>query len=580
MAASTPRDHVEMTETLSTMSHFSEEPKTSNQLSSLPLPRRRSVFRVGGLVAVVFVLALLSAMITCSQVFKKRVTGPHENMGRRLAAEGEKEEEEEGDLLAQILLECIGWKEGQEERAGGDTRPQEAPTFPQTSTYQELPYSETATVFPELSQEIPQASTSASQAFTAQPLGGQIVPDESRPLGEPHYFPSDQSQLTELESLESTLSPLPYPLPSPEPFSPEDWQLFFETYSPDATTPQHAEQPSPLMTGTKRSPSELLFGDSPESKRQKVMSTQSPQTSPELLPGLPPLQQFTATTQQQHQQPWSGQASHPIVHPSMSPEAQFDSPEEDFPTISPPSQQDESTEPGPSSLVAPVAPSPSVSQGQLSTIRLPPPAPLMPPSTHPYYRLPFLQPGRICRTFSAKEAFTLRSRRSPSDILLTMRRLLAQPSITPSEADTLITCCEQLTRHLHGYHIVPLTQKRPCFVAASLARRFIFLEAMFCSIQVVGSPMRAETWWPQLLQMIPTDYEPSPLCRSSIGTRLAQRLSAALASLKNGIRPSLEDTVELKRELFKGQSLKLGFDKKLWDPWRKDDDGHPDSQGL
>ncbi|KAL8455637.1 hypothetical protein Emag_000567 [Eimeria magna] len=578
MAASSPHVNVEMTEAWTNVSHYFDGPKTSNQLTRLPLPRRHSAFRVGALVPVLFVLALLAATITCFQVFKNKVARRHESMGRRLAAGGE--EEEEGDLLAQILMECIGWREEREDTVVADTMPGDAPASPQTSTYQELYHSGSADVFPEVSYAVSQPFTHVSQGFVGHPFLGERVSDGSPLLGDTHSFPCDQPQFSQLESPDYAYSRLQHRLPSPEPFVPDDWQLFFETPT-DMSTPQHPEQPSLLETRTraKRSPPQLAFEDLTESKRQKVTSTQSLEGSSKVLPGLSSLQDFGAIAEQHHQHPWSEQAHDPTVQSAMSPCAQIYFPEDDFFAIlhdsssspSHPSQQRQPTGAADSSPVASQASSASVAQAGPS-FRVPSPAPPMPPSTHLYYRLPVLQSGPICRFFSTREAFAYRSRRSPKEILPVIHRLLSQPSITVSEADLLISCCEQLARHLYGYHKVPVSRKRPCFAASCLARRYLFLEALFCSIQVLGSAMRAESWWPQLLQLIPTDYVAPVACRNSAGTLIAERLSSALALLKDGIRPSLEETVNLKRELFKGKSLKLGFENRAWDDWRKDDD--------
>ncbi|KAL8448971.1 hypothetical protein Emed_003323 [Eimeria media] len=645
MAASSPL-HVETAEAWTTESYFSEESKTIDNVNKLPQPKRRSVFRVGGLVAVVFVLALLSAIITCSQVFKKRVTKPHESMGRRLAAGGEEEEEEEGDdeaenFLDQVYRQCVGWRGESEDTAGGD-----AATEDISEEFQEIQHTESPSFLYEESYSPLQAHTEGTQASTSR-LSKESVPGVSPPLREMYFLPQSQQHLSQSEGVELGSSQLPEGLRPTQRSVPGIWRPFDEP-STDVSTSHHPRPLSPLETRAREgaSSSQLIFGDSPESKRRKMMSTEKSEGAPSVFAGFSSFQQSTVTTEQQHQQSWEEQASGPVgpsplrhyawvylpataarmreqrqepplPHPSHSiapstvgHSARTSSPEDTLPItrhhypqpwpystdsmlssamshsayVHPPApilptlQEPSSSSPHLSQQLLPAAPaaslisSASVSQPS-SLFPLPPPAPPMPPTTHPYYRLPIVRHEEVYTRFSKAKAFGCCPRNRATDILPLIRRLLAQQTMNGSEANELILACELLAGHLRAYHTTPLLYRRPCFAAASLARRYLSLEAIFCTIQILGFAMGAEDWWPQLVQMIPTDYVAPTRTRKCPGAVLAYRLSSALASLKKGIRPSLEATVKLKRELFKGSSLKLGFEAKMWDPWRKDDEG-------
>ncbi|KAL8436947.1 hypothetical protein ACSSS7_001311 [Eimeria intestinalis] len=551
MDASSPHVNVKTTDRGTVVSHLPARPTTSSRLTTLPGPARQTALRGGTLLAVLVVLAFLSAAISCSHVSKKRVARRHEGRGRRLAAGGE--EEEGREFLAQLLRECIGWQEEGEDTAGAETRPEQSPAFPQVLTAQGFRYTESAGVPGEESQALPQA---------------------------PEHFPVDQPHISPFESADIAPSWAPHEPFLPELLDLENWSPIFESFN-EGSTPQRAPQLSHLETGTreKRSLSPSTFDDSTESKRQRVSSIQGPEGSSEVHAGSALGQQYTVATDPYHQQALSEQAANAIVQSAMSHSAQMRFPEgEIIATLpessfsSPLSQQPAPTAPAASNQVTSVAHSASLSQVR-DWSPLPPPAPPMPPTTHLYYRLPSVLPGPITRSFSLKEAFGYRSRQSPRLFLPTIHRLLTQPTINSLEADLLIASCERLASHVYGYQTTPLSYQRPCAAASSLARRYIYVEILFCAIQVLGPAMRAESWWPYLMNLIASEYVASAACRNSAGSHLAQRLSAALALLKNGIRPSLKETVALKRELFKGRSLRLGFEDKLWDDWRKDDDG-------
>ncbi|KAL8436948.1 hypothetical protein ACSSS7_001312 [Eimeria intestinalis] len=559
MAAFSPHVNVETTGSWTIVSHFPGRPTTRSQLITLPRPARQTALRGGTLLlAILVVLGFLSTGLPCSQVYKKKLAGRHEGRGRRLAAGGEEEEDE--DLLAQVLRECIGWQAESEDTAGAETRPEDPPTLPQILTAQQLYYPESAGVLTEGIHALPQA---------------------------PEHSTVDQPHISHFESVDIAPSWVPDELFLAELFDPEKWQSILETLN-DVSTPQNPTQPDPLETGTreKRSVSPSSFDDSAECKRQRVSSTQGPEGCPEVHAGLASVQQSTVTTDQHHQQALSEEAATTVVLSGVSHSAVLHSPKsalvanlQETSSTSPLPQQPTPTAPAASNQVASLAPLAPLAQAAAS-YRLPPPAPPMPPATHLYYRLPVVLSGPIRRSFSSREAFRHRSRRSPKTILPMIHRLLTQPTITTVEADLLVSNCEQLASHLYGHHRGQLSNKKPCAAASSLARRYVYAEILFCAIQVLGPAMRAENWWPYLMNLIASEYVAPAACRNSAANRLAQRLSAALALLKNGIRPSLKDTVDLKRELFKNQSLKLGFEDELWDDWRKDDDrdaGSPSS---
>ncbi|KAL8448967.1 hypothetical protein Emed_003319 [Eimeria media] len=220
---------------------------------------------------------------------------------------------------------------------------------------------------------------------------------------------------------------------------------------------------------------------------------------------------------------------------------------------------------------------PSLSSSAQSSLQfpLPPPAPLMPRNTHLYFRLPMFVPMREPRyMFNAGRALGHhRIGKLLTDELRAIRFFLAQRTLDSSQGQILVESCERLVNITIREHTTNIEGREPRQAAETLGRRYLALEAAFCTIQVLGPLMHAEAWWPQLTQQIPTSYT-RELFVASRRTRdfhlLAVRLSEALESLKRGVRPGEEETIKLKRDLF--TSAPRRFQDSVWDPWREDPD--------
>ncbi|KAL8438856.1 hypothetical protein Efla_000774 [Eimeria flavescens] len=159
--------------------------------------------------------------------------------------------------------------------------------------------------------------------------------------------------------------------------------------------------------------------------------------------------------------------------------------------------------------------------------RIPHPPPSCAATVHSYYRLPVVAPEAITTEFSTEAAFSPRGCRALCSRLLVVRTLLAMPRL---DEDRLF-----------------------------------------------GSAMRPHEWFPHLVDMVPTDFRPNfPIepHRPMHFTMLSWRLSQALSLLKNGVRPSEKETIELKRSLFDGELAPRLFKRKDWNAWREEDEGH------
>ncbi|KAL8435292.1 hypothetical protein Efla_002547 [Eimeria flavescens] len=214
---------------------------------------------------------------------------------------------------------------------------------------------------------------------------------------------------------------------------------------------------------------------------------------------------------------------------------------------------------------------------------LPPPASVMPFGSHLYYRLPVLASGSLRRTFNYE--FVTKHRpfdRLPIRAVRLMRKYLSKPGLHINEAQELLAASERVANYVaHTQHTSLYSSPLPDAVDG-FGRRYIMLEAIFCTIQVLGPAMVADRWWPQFAERIAAEY---PKVHASIYPKrrvwfnLACRLISALELLKNGVRPSLEDTVQLKRDLFSSELSTNYFQSPMWDEWRAMDDAGTSTSG-
>lgn len=202
------------------------------------------------------------------------------------------------------------------------------------------------------------------------------------------------------------------------------------------------------------------------------------------------------------------------------------------------------------------------------------PGPRMASSTHVYYRLPFLRPGRVARSFNVERAFAecnKRVRSFPS--LLRLRALLERIEITPQDASALVAHSEEVVGRLYYDLQLPIATGWLAGVVAQLGRLYLYLDMVISVVQVVGPSMHASEWWPRIQSVIPspifitTRYWGRADCKEH--AILATELSRALQLMKMGTRLGEEDTIKLKKQLF-GKGAVKEFKRTKWDPWRKD----------
>ncbi|CDI82081.1 hypothetical protein, conserved [Eimeria acervulina] len=200
------------------------------------------------------------------------------------------------------------------------------------------------------------------------------------------------------------------------------------------------------------------------------------------------------------------------------------------------------------------------------------------PGRHPYYKLPKLQREAKWNTitFSAELAFSDNvSVNIPGVVLRNLHNCFVKDTLSVLEANDVIKCCQRLVGHLFACHRATRARFTPAEAVATLGRRYIMLDLLVCAIEVLGPAMDTSMWWGKLVEAVPshvimTSREiVSGRCKGYLA--LADRLTAAISLLRKGTRPSEEETIALKRELFCSPDAHPEFKMSRWEPWRSDD---------
>lgn len=199
----------------------------------------------------------------------------------------------------------------------------------------------------------------------------------------------------------------------------------------------------------------------------------------------------------------------------------------------------------------------------------------MPPDTHLYYRLPVLEPGVQPPSLDVGSTL-LRPSRMPvyHAHLRNIRELLAKERLGAADAFSLVQSATVLMKTLLYDHQTPVP-KETHRALWCLGLRYLLVEALYCTAQVIGASMNASQWWLDVVGVVPTIYD-APwqknfTKRSNILWSYCNRLSAALNSLQKGVRPNQEETVSLKRALF-GPHTVREFRDHRWSLWKEDDE--------
>ncbi|CDI85375.1 hypothetical protein, conserved [Eimeria praecox] len=197
--------------------------------------------------------------------------------------------------------------------------------------------------------------------------------------------------------------------------------------------------------------------------------------------------------------------------------------------------------------------------------------------SHPYVKLPVVNPEDVRRTFRRNIAFSsVLFERFSLNIYVRMRALFAKPSLKASQVDALLSQCEYLVNYaLHRLTAAP-TKLLPFFVSRKLAELFFMFDYVVCTIELLQEKMDTGSWWEEFVSnfyteyYFPADYQSKRDSRRRLPT-LINRLSKALSIYKEGARPPPQDIITLKRSIFKLLGKHGLFEHDLWNLWKKDD---------
>ncbi|CDJ44054.1 hypothetical protein, conserved [Eimeria tenella] len=197
-------------------------------------------------------------------------------------------------------------------------------------------------------------------------------------------------------------------------------------------------------------------------------------------------------------------------------------------------------------------------------------------SLHPYVRLPVAQLQDARGGFRRKFSLTKHPiERSPLPIYEAMRTLFAKSVLTPKESEFLLIQAERLVCYAKAKLATITRLRSPYFIVRKLASLFVAFDYLVSTIEVLGDQMDVGSWWEPFAQSFVTDFAfPASSMRTQKAReriRLANRLSAALSIYKKGIRPPLEEIVDLKRILFRKVREYTQFRHPLWLLWIHDD---------
>ncbi|KAL8435296.1 hypothetical protein Efla_002551 [Eimeria flavescens] len=202
------------------------------------------------------------------------------------------------------------------------------------------------------------------------------------------------------------------------------------------------------------------------------------------------------------------------------------------------------------------------------------------PDSHLLYRLPVVEPKQLSRRFDVSFAveehkFSFPAIRS----LRHMRALLAEPRLSQSQAAELLADSEQVANYLLTVHAKPIPRGTVFQVVNTLGTRYLYLEGLFCTVQLLGPAMGAERWWIDFLAKIPVGYRARYLKADKRSRHLldvCRRLHTSVTMLKQGRRPPPTFTITLKQDLLFHKDIPAYFKSSKWDDWRVEEGNEGD----
>ncbi|KAL8431261.1 hypothetical protein ACSSS7_005409 [Eimeria intestinalis] len=199
---------------------------------------------------------------------------------------------------------------------------------------------------------------------------------------------------------------------------------------------------------------------------------------------------------------------------------------------------------------------------------------------HPWVRVPALETGAAARPLVAMGMISRSFFRTHSSTMLRMRELLRKPVLDQNDLNGLVMYAEFLVNNALQTMRAPVKSRRPADAAEALARRFLVFYLLHLTSKAVRQVWQEQSWWKELADAIPTEcpFADGTQRMTSAGAQsvsLAMQLSAAIQLYKNRSAPADAEVVAILRKIFCSVHAPYHLRKKLWDPWRQDDESAP-----
>ncbi|KAL8427697.1 hypothetical protein Efla_007775 [Eimeria flavescens] len=208
---------------------------------------------------------------------------------------------------------------------------------------------------------------------------------------------------------------------------------------------------------------------------------------------------------------------------------------------------------------------------------------------HPFSRLPVVLPGIEGRELFPGGVYHRGFTRTFSSlaVLDRIRELLAKPSIGQQELDNLAKAVETLIYILLRKSSPTISSTSPNHLCDRFAGYFMAYDSIVCAAQLLRADLKVQPWWKEFTKLHATDVG---ISAPSLGTlaafpslefniKLWERLRAALAVYKMGVRPSKEKVVELKLMIFCDKYSPKRFKGPHGEPWRLADQQYRSMHG-
>lgn len=194
---------------------------------------------------------------------------------------------------------------------------------------------------------------------------------------------------------------------------------------------------------------------------------------------------------------------------------------------------------------------------------------------HAYYRLPSVQPGIPHISFIQRRCFDVRrASKNAVNTLRLMRLLFSKEVLNEEDMLTLARLTEDIVAHGIMHESSPLPTRGAARLSELLSRQLIILDAVLCSLHLFKEEPHSSFLWTSLLKALPPFDTPS--LESSVSAHGATygeflwQLGSMLSIYKQGIRPTMNDVIEVKRNIF-CKIAPHNFGRSHWDEWRRDD---------